>query len=88
VPEGELSVRVTPRSSRNKVEVADGQVRVWVTASPTDGQANEAVCQLVAKAVRLPPSRVRVHRGHASREKVLALEGLASEEALRRLAGA
>jgi len=85
MPEALLPVRVTPRSSREKIEVADGVVRVWVMASPTDGQANEAVCKVVAKAVGLPPSRVTVARGHTAREKTLALEGMTLEDALQRL---
>jgi uncharacterized protein YggU (UPF0235/DUF167 family) len=78
-------VRVTPRSSRNRVEVVDGQVRIWVTASPTDGQANEAVCGIVAKTLGVAPSRVRVHRGHTARDKTLAVEGLAAEEIRQRI---
>lgn len=80
MPDADLSVRVTPRSSRNKVEAVDGQVRIWVTASPTDGQANEAVCQLLAKTLKIAPSRVMVLRGHTAREKVLRIEGLALAE--------
>jgi uncharacterized protein YggU (UPF0235/DUF167 family) len=54
-------------------------------ASPTDGQANEAVCQVVAKALKIPGTSVSVKRGHASREKLLAIEGLTQAEALERL---
>lgn len=61
------------------------QIKVWVTASPTDGQANEAVCQTVAKALKVPPSSVSVKRGHTAREKVLLIEGLSSEELEQRL---
>lgn len=81
----ELSVRVTPRSSRNKLERVNQSIKVWVTASPTDGQANEAVCQTVAKVLKVPPSSVSVKRGHTAREKVLAIEGLSSEELEQRL---
>lgn len=87
MPDADLPVRVTPRSSRNKVEVVDGQVRIWVTASPTDGQANDAVCQLLAKTLGVAPSRVTVHRGHTSRDKTLRIEGLGLEEVKRNLAG-
>lgn len=85
MPDGVLSVRVTPRSRQNKVEVVDGQVRVWVTASPTDGQANDAVCRLLAKALDLAPSKVTIRRGHTSRDKQVALEGVGAEEGIARL---
>lgn len=54
-------------------------------AAPTDGQANDAVCLLVAKAISVPPSSVSVKRGQTSRDKLLAVEGLEMSEALIRL---
>ncbi|AIE83992.1 DUF167 domain-containing protein [Fimbriimonas ginsengisoli] len=86
MPHSELKVRVTPRSSRNKIEAVGGQVKVWVTASPTDGQANDAVCRAVADALDLPRSAVSVKRGHTAREKTLTVEGLPIDEVLRRIA--
>jgi uncharacterized protein YggU (UPF0235/DUF167 family) len=49
-------------------------------ASPTDGQANDAVCLLVAKALKLAPSAVSIKRGHTSRDKTLLVEGLSGAE--------
>jgi len=84
-PFAELRVRVTPRSSQNKVERHGEQVKVWVTASPTDGQANEAVCRIVAETLDVPPSAVRVVRGQTSREKTIGVSGLALAEALAKI---
>jgi uncharacterized protein YggU (UPF0235/DUF167 family) len=53
-----------------------GAVVIRVSAPPVDGKANEALCRLVAKAAGVPPSRVRVVRGHTARDKVLAVEGV------------
>lgn len=83
----ELTVRVTPRSSRNRIEFSDGQIRAWVTAPPTDGQANEAVRIAIANALDLPKSNVVIVRGHTSREKTLEVEGVDLTEACRRLEG-
>lgn len=63
----------------------DGTVKVWVTASPTDGQANLAVCELLAKRLGLPKTAVSVARGETSRNKQVVAQGLSSEEALLRL---
>lgn len=83
----DLPVRVSPRSSRSKLELSpDGSLRVWVTAAPTDGQANAAVCELVAKALGVAKSCISVVRGQASRDKVLGVEGLSLDECLKRLA--
>jgi uncharacterized protein YggU (UPF0235/DUF167 family) len=73
----ELHIRVTPRSSQNKIKVQpDGSIRVWVTASPTDGQANGAVCNLVADALDLAKTRVTVLKGQTGRDKTLHIDGL------------
>ena len=85
-PRCQIQVRVTPRSSQNKIAVAcGGTLQIWVTAAPTDGQANAAVCELVAKALGLANSRVCIVRGEASRDKVLAIDGMAFEEVSSRL---
>jgi len=76
---------VTPRGSQNKAEVVDDQVKVWVTAAPTDGQANDAVCRLIADRLDVAPSAVSVKRGQTSREKTLAISGLDLETAMARL---
>lgn len=84
-PSSDLKVRVTPRSSRNAVELFDGGLRVHTTSVPADGQANESVVRLVAKALKVPKSRITIKRGRSSRDKLLCIEGLASEELQRRL---
>lgn len=73
----ELHVRVTPRASRNRIQIQpDDAIRIWVTASPTDGQANGAACELVADVLGLAKGRVQVKAGHKGRDKVLSIDGL------------
>jgi uncharacterized protein (TIGR00251 family) len=70
-----LSVHVTPRARRERVERLDeGALRVAVTAPPHEGQANAAVIKAVAAYLGVAPSRVRIVRGHAARRKVLHVE--------------
>ncbi|MEQ1821030.1 MAG: DUF167 domain-containing protein [Fimbriimonadaceae bacterium] len=83
-----LSVRVQPRSTQSKIAVSDGVVKVWVTASPTDGQANAAVCELVAKALGVPKTSVEVVKGQTSRTKVLSVPLGEDEDVLGRLSKA
>lgn len=71
-----LKVRVTPRSSRNEIEQWDGAIlHVRVTVPPTGGQANEACCRLLAKALDIPKSRITLVQGVHSREKVFRIDG-------------
>jgi len=84
-----VSVRVTPRSSRDAVEEVDdaGELRIRVTAAPADGAANKAVTRLLAKTLRLPRGAVSVQGGATSRHKRLLVEGLAPSALLERWPG-
>lgn len=70
----ELSVRVTPRASRNAVLVEDGAIRVYVTTVPEDGKATKAVVEGLAKALGVAKTRLVLLRGATSRDKVFLLE--------------
>lgn len=80
-----ITVRVQPKSSRNLIQEAEEGYRIWLTAPPTDGQANAALCELVAKQVGVPKSAVSVHKGHSSRSKVLSITGLSDSEIRERM---
>ena len=81
-----ITVRVTPRSSRDSIEAGTGGVFiVRVTAPPDEGKANAAVCRVVAQALGVPKTTVIVVRGHSARTKVLEVAGLADEDAVCRL---
>ena len=70
-----LSVRVTPRASRDAVEGfdADGTLRVRVTAAPADGAANAAVAKLLARALDLPGRDIVLVSGATARQKVFEI---------------
>jgi predicted GNAT superfamily acetyltransferase/uncharacterized protein YggU (UPF0235/DUF167 family) len=87
VPDAQLTVHLTPRAKRNEiVEERDGVLRVSVAAAPVEGQANAALCKLIAKRAGIARGHVSVIRGTRSREKVVHVEGLALGE-LRRALG-
>lgn len=83
-----ISVRVTPRSSRDAVKgfLPGGKLHVTVTAPPADGAANAAVTKLLAKALKLPPRDIVLVRGATSREKVFQVP-LTSDEVGQRIPG-
>lgn len=74
-----LTVRVTPKSSRDAVESVDsdaaGQsyLKVRVRAVPDKGAANKAVCQLIAKWLGIAKSDVALHAGGTSRIKQIRI---------------
>lgn len=73
-PGSELSVRVTPKASRNAVIAEDGQIKVTVTTVPEGGKATKDVIALLAKALGVPKSSLTLIRGETSRDKVFRLD--------------
>ena len=87
MPDVDLLVRLQTRARRNAIlEERNGVLRVSVAAAPVNGQANAALCKLIAKRAGVARGRVRVIRGERSREKVVHVEGLTREQ-LRRALG-
>lgn len=71
-----VQVRVFPRSNRNEISgIANGQLRVRTTTAPTDGKANQAVAENLAKAFGVAPSSVTLLRGGKHRDKLFAISG-------------
>lgn len=64
-----IAVRVTPRARRPGIVLRDGQIRVSVTVAPEGGKANAEVQKLLARALGLPKSRLRLVRGQTARDK-------------------
>ncbi|MEW6336347.1 MAG: DUF167 domain-containing protein [Acidobacteriota bacterium] len=81
-----LTVKVHPRARRERIagEVG-GSLKVEVTAAPERGAANEAVERLLAAALDVPRSSVRVVSGHASRAKRVEVAGLTARGAAARI---
>jgi uncharacterized protein YggU (UPF0235/DUF167 family) len=78
-----LPVKVVPGASSNSIAGWLGEsLRVRVTAAPERGKANAAVESIVADALGLPKSAVRVVSGKTSARKVLAIEGLPKADAM------
>lgn len=59
-----------------------------VAAAPERGRANDAVCRLLADTLGLPRAGVTLVSGHAAKDKVLELDGIAEDEMVRRLTAA
>jgi len=70
-----LTVKVQPRSSSPGVEkTGDKDFKVRVKAAPDKGRANAEVIELLAEYFHVPRSCLTIARGHASRNKIVAVE--------------
>ena len=86
-----LRVRLTPRGGADRVDAVETDeaglplVRARVRAAPADGQANAALEVLLARALGVPKSAVRVARGQTARIKTVEIDGLDDAGALAAL---
>ena len=78
--ESRIRVRVQPNARSNEVlGFQEGVLRLRVSAPPREGRANRALIELLSEALKVPKSSVRILRGHTSREKLVAIDGLEPE---------
>jgi uncharacterized protein len=81
-----LAVYVQPRASRNElVGIHEGTLKVRLTASPVEGEANKECVRFLAKLLNLPKSRLEVVQGHKSRRKTILIQGITGEEVQNQL---
>ena len=77
----DLAVRLQPRAKQDEVVAVRGeQVVIRVNAPPVDGKANAALTAFIAKRAGVPKSSVSIVRGHASRDKVIRVEGVGERQ--------
>ena len=75
LPGNTFALRITPRARTEGLEVAaDGRLLVRVNAPPVDGRANEAVRLLLAAALGVAPTRLKLLRGETGRDKLFRLD--------------
>lgn len=88
-----LPVRLTPGASADRIDGwdvdADGRpvLKVRVRARPVEGEANAALLKLLAKTLGVPKSAVALDRGGQSRIKMIAVDGLTTDDLRTRLTG-
>lgn len=79
-------MRVLPRSPREGIGgERDGALVVRVSAAPVEGAANAALSRLLAEALGVAPTSVRIARGAGGRNKLVTVAGLDAATARQRL---
>ena len=78
---GTIKIRLQPRAARDEiVGERNGALLVRLTTPPIEGRANKAVCRFLARQLGIAPTRVSLLKGTRSRDKVVQVEGLTSEQ--------
>lgn len=80
-----LDVRVIPRAKKTAISgVRDHALVIRLAAPPVEGAANDALIDLLARALQMPHRAIRILKGDHSRHKRVAIDGV-NVEAVRAL---
>ena len=73
-----IEVKVEPRSSQKGIAgVMDNHVlKIKLTSPPVEGAANEQLIEVIAEALKVKRSQVKVIRGLSSKRKVVEISGV------------
>jgi uncharacterized protein (TIGR00251 family) len=81
-----LQIRLTPRSSRDRITGREGDcLKISLSAPPVDGQANQSLLKFLSKTIKVKVSALSIVQGAASRNKVALVIGLTEGEVWERL---
>ncbi|MBL8559873.1 MAG: DUF167 domain-containing protein [Hyphomonadaceae bacterium] len=88
-----IRVRLTPSSNDDRIDglatdsAGAAHVKARVRAAPEDGEANEALVELLADSLGVAKSSVRIERGATMRVKTIYVAGPTAAEMDAWLAG-
>ena len=81
-----LRLRIVPNARKSEVVGPYGEaIKIKIQAPALEGKANEAVRKFLAERLQVPPARVELVSGEKSRDKLVSIMGLSSDEARARL---
>jgi uncharacterized protein (TIGR00251 family) len=82
-----LAIRVTPRASKNEIAeiLADGTVRIRLTAPPVEGKANAALIEFLSDVLKVPRSKIDIVAGINGRDKLVSILDIDAETVHERI---
>ena len=82
-----FTVRVVTRAARNEIVgiQEDRSIKIRLTASPADGQANEALIKFLAERLGVPEKAIEIVAGKDNRDKWISVEGITTADVEERL---
>ncbi len=76
-----FTVRVVTRAQRTEIaSVQDGMLKIRLTASPTDGQANAQLITFLAERLRVPETAIEIVAGKDARDKWISVGGVSTAD--------
>ncbi len=84
--EAKISVRVHPNAAKNEVvNFTDRILQVRISAPPVKGKANRELIAFLSQILDIGKSKVSIIKGHSSRHKIIAIDGMSQQDIMERL---
>lgn len=81
-----FDIHVNPHASRAEIAgIADGLLKVKVTAPPVEGAANDACIGLLSKKLGLRKSQIKISLGARGRRKTILVREISKTELEQRI---
>jgi len=81
-----LSLNVYPGAAKNEVvSFTDDLLRIKIAAPPLKGKANRELVAFLSKYLGVGKGNINIIKGHTSRNKIIAINGISQEELRQRL---
>ncbi len=72
-----IDIKVIPGAKKNIVLQENGRiVKIYLTAPPVEGKANEALAEVLADHLGIRKSQIEIIKGLKSRNKVINIKGV------------
>jgi len=69
-----LNIRVVPKAKHDKVVVEPDRLKVYLTAPPVEGKANEALIEVLAEHFGIKRRQITIVLGAKSKDKVVEIK--------------
>ena len=70
-----IKVHIRTHAHDDKVEeIGVDEYKLWTTAIPEAGEANEAIIEILAEYFNISPSKIKIRSGNKSTHKLIEIE--------------
>jgi uncharacterized protein (TIGR00251 family) len=82
-----ITIRVTPRARKTEFSgiLADGTLRVRVSAPPVEGKANKALIKFLADVLGVHKNRIEIVAGETGLDKIVSITDMSAEQVQKRI---
>ncbi|MBU0709192.1 MAG: DUF167 domain-containing protein [Candidatus Omnitrophica bacterium] len=68
-----LKIRVSPKSSRNRIKKENDMLKVYLTQRAHDGLANKQLVKSLSDYLQIPQYKISIVKGHKSKDKIIEI---------------